>query len=40
VALTGHAGEMHRRRCLEAGFDFHLAKPADPEEVRRLLAGR
>jgi CheY-like chemotaxis protein len=38
VALTGHAGEVSRRLCLEAGFDFHLAKPADPNEVRRLLA--
>jgi CheY-like chemotaxis protein len=39
VALTGHAGEGQRRRCLEAGFDFHLVKPADPHEVQALLAG-
>lgn len=26
------------RRCLEAGFDAHLAKPAQPEEIQRLLS--
>jgi CheY-like chemotaxis protein len=38
VALTGYTGEAARRLSLEAGFDFHLTKPADPNEVRRLLA--
>jgi two-component system CheB/CheR fusion protein len=37
VALTGHGGETHRRRCLEVGFDCHLLKPADPHEVRAAL---
>jgi hypothetical protein len=26
------------RRALEAEFDIHLAKPADPETIRHLLA--
>ena len=38
-ALTGYAGDGHRRLCLEAGFDSHLAKPADPLEVQRALTG-
>jgi CheY-like chemotaxis protein len=38
VALTGYALEADRRRCLEAGFDGFLAKPADPQQVRLLLA--
>ena len=37
VALTGHTDEGHGRRCLEAGFDFHLLKPADPYELKKLL---
>ncbi len=39
LAVTGHAGEAQGRLCREAGFDAYLVKPADPEEVRRLLAG-
>jgi CheY-like chemotaxis protein len=41
VALTGYGRDEDRRRAFEAGFDHHLTKPADPEELRRLLgAGR
>jgi two-component system CheB/CheR fusion protein len=39
VALTGLTGGEDRRRALEAGFDLHVAKPADPDELRRLLLG-
>ncbi|MEP6765085.1 MAG: CheR family methyltransferase [Gemmatimonadaceae bacterium] len=39
VALTGWGSEQHRRRSSEAGFDFHLAKPADMAEIRRILSG-
>jgi C4-dicarboxylate-specific signal transduction histidine kinase/CheY-like chemotaxis protein len=35
VALTAHAMEQDRRRCLEAGIDWHLTKPVNPA---RLLA--
>ena len=38
VALTGYGQEEDRRRAREAGFDAHLVKPADPEELQRLLA--
>jgi CheY-like chemotaxis protein len=40
VALTGYATMSDRRRSLDAGFDAHLAKPADPEVLLGLLAGR
>jgi signal transduction histidine kinase/CheY-like chemotaxis protein len=39
VALTGYGQEADRRRSQEAGFDHHLVKPVDPEEMRLLLAG-
>ena len=37
VALTAYSDERHLRRSREAGFDFHLTKPADPSELRRLI---
>jgi CheY-like chemotaxis protein len=37
VALTGYGQEEDRRRSREAGFDYHLVKPADPQKVQELL---
>ena len=37
VALTAFSDERHIRRVREAGFDFHLVKPADPTELERIL---
>jgi CheY-like chemotaxis protein len=37
VAVTGFANLNDRQRSLAAGFDHHLAKPADPGELLRLL---
>jgi DNA-binding response OmpR family regulator len=39
VAVTGYGQEEDRRRSLEAGFDAHLVKPADLDELHALLAG-
>jgi PAS domain S-box-containing protein len=39
VAVTGYGQDEDRRRSAEAGFDYHLTKPVDPEALRRLLAG-
>ena len=39
IALTGYGQDDDRRRALEAGFDAHLTKPADLEDLRRLLAS-
>ncbi|MBO0697975.1 MAG: PAS domain-containing protein, partial [Zavarzinella sp.] len=38
AALTGWGQEEDRRRTREAGFDHHLVKPADPNDLRELLA--
>jgi signal transduction histidine kinase/CheY-like chemotaxis protein len=37
VALTGHAREEDRSRTQEAGFDAHLVKPVETEELNRAL---
>src|SRR5262249_60810865 len=37
VALTGYGRPEDRDRALESGFDAHLVKPVDPEELNRLL---
>lgn len=37
-AVSGYAQPEDLRRCAEAGFDGHLAKPSDPAEIERLLA--
>jgi CheY-like chemotaxis protein len=39
VALTGWGQEEDRRRSKEAGFDHHLTKPVEFDELQRLLAG-
>ncbi|MEO6447564.1 MAG: ATP-binding protein [Gemmatimonadaceae bacterium] len=38
IAVTGYGEDEDRRRALEAGFDVHLVKPVDPEELLVLLA--
>ena len=37
VALTGRGEEETRRRVKEAGFDRHVTKPADLDELQALL---
>ena len=39
VALTAYAGAEDRLRTLAAGFQKHLAKPANPEELVALVAS-
>lgn len=39
VAVTGWGQEEDRRRSREAGFDYHLTKPAEIDALERLLAG-
>ena len=38
LALTAFARADDRRRALEAGFDEHLAKPVDPEQLLTVVA--
>jgi signal transduction histidine kinase/CheY-like chemotaxis protein len=43
IAITGWGQAEDRRRTIDAGFDQHLVKPADPTAVARMLsvlAGR
>lgn len=38
IALTGYGQDADRSRALQAGFDRHLVKPADPAELARMIA--
>lgn len=38
IAVTGYGQEEDKRRALQAGFDAHLVKPADPHKLLALLA--
>jgi CheY-like chemotaxis protein len=38
VAVSGYAQPEDRARARQAGFDAHVAKPADPADIGRLLS--
>jgi hypothetical protein len=38
IALTAFANQSDRDRTLEAGFQMHLPKPVEPDELVRALA--
>ena len=40
IALTGYGQPEDRARGLAAGFDHHLTKPVDVEELLRLIAAQ
>jgi PAS domain S-box-containing protein len=37
IALTAYAGEVNRRQALSAGFQLHLAKPIEPEQLTKSI---
>jgi signal transduction histidine kinase/ActR/RegA family two-component response regulator len=37
VAVTAYGEEEDRQRAREAGFDYHMTKPVDPDDLRALL---
>jgi CheY-like chemotaxis protein len=37
ICLSGHGTPEHRQRSQAAGCYHHLLKPADPDELQRLL---
>jgi two-component system, OmpR family, response regulator len=37
IAVTGFSGDADRRHSAEVGIDLHLVKPADIEDLLRLL---
>jgi CheY-like chemotaxis protein len=38
IALTAYAGDVNQRHALEAGYQKHISKPADPEEIIITIA--
>ncbi|MGH7289034.1 MAG: ATP-binding protein [Myxococcota bacterium] len=40
VAITGYGGAADRRRTSEAGFDAHLTKPLNEDELARILVSK
>jgi PAS domain S-box-containing protein len=38
IAMTGYGTEDDHRQATEAGFDWHLTKPAEPEQIQRLIS--
>jgi CheY-like chemotaxis protein len=38
IAQTGYGQAEDRRRTHEAGFDYHIVKPLDPDALMDLLA--
>jgi CheY-like chemotaxis protein len=39
IALSGYADSASRKRCLDAGFDTHLAKPPDILALEQALGA-
>ncbi|GAP95865.1 hybrid sensor histidine kinase/response regulator [Leptolyngbya sp. NIES-2104] len=39
IALTAYAGETNQRQILAAGFQQHLAKPVDPDELVNTIVA-
>jgi CheY-like chemotaxis protein len=37
IAVTGYGQPEDRQRAIDAGFDHHLVKPVDFEELKRIL---
>jgi CheY-like chemotaxis protein len=37
IAMTGYGQDEDRRKTREAGFDHHLVKPVDMDELCRIL---
>ena len=37
IALTAYAASADRRRALLAGFQTHLGKPVDPDELLAVI---
>jgi CheY-like chemotaxis protein len=39
VAVSGYARPEDVRKAQEAGFDGHIAKPANPEKIQQVLSA-
>jgi PAS domain S-box-containing protein len=38
IALTAYAGEINQQQALESGFQRHLSKPVEPDELVKAIA--
>jgi len=38
IALTAYAGEINQQQALAAGFQMHISKPVEPEELVKAIA--
>ncbi len=38
IALTAYAGEFNQQQAIKSGFQMHLSKPVEPEELVRAIA--
>ncbi|MBW4677631.1 MAG: response regulator [Desmonostoc geniculatum HA4340-LM1] len=38
IALTAYAGEINHQQALESGFQNHVSKPVEPEELVKAIA--
>jgi CheY-like chemotaxis protein len=39
IALTAYAAEYDQKQALQAGFQQHLAKPVEPEELAQAIVA-
>jgi CheY-like chemotaxis protein len=39
IALTAYAGDYDQKQALAAGFQQHIAKPVEPEELVKAIAA-
>lgn len=39
IALTAYAGEINQQQALAAGFQLHIPKPVDPDELIQAIAN-
>jgi CheY-like chemotaxis protein len=39
IALTAYAGELDQQRAIETGFQQHMPKPVDPDELVTAIAA-
>ena len=37
IAMTGYGQDTDRSRSQEAGFDYHLVKPVNAEQLEQLI---
>jgi CheY-like chemotaxis protein len=39
IALTAYAGETNRQKALASGFQYHLSKPVEPDELVQTIVA-